>query len=161
MLTRFLSYLRQHAIATLALICSLLALAGSSYAALTISGTQIRNRTITAVKLDPRSISGSVKAWANLQQAGDGKIFATSSSSPVRIQTLTNGEVIVWKRLRFSPRCTPVVTPAAGPVTGAPATSAELTVDFGRNSTNELAIFGHVDGGPDRPVPASLAMICP
>lgn len=157
MLTRLLNYLTQHAIATLALICSLLALAGSSYAAFAISGTQIRNRTITAVKLDPRSISGSVKAWANLQVFGNGKVVATSSSGPVRVDTLTNGEAIVWKRPRLNARCTPMVTPEASGGTG---TFAEVTVNF-IPDRNELVIFGHGPGPADRPVAAAVAMICP
>jgi hypothetical protein len=64
-----LEYVRQHAIATLALGCSLLALAGSSYAAFSlprgsVGGPQIKNHVIDPVKFDPKTINGSVRAWA-------------------------------------------------------------------------------------------------
>lgn len=70
MTTRIIHYLRDHALALTALVFSILALAGSSYAAVTISGSEIRNHTITPVKLDPRSISGNVRAWAIVGPGG-------------------------------------------------------------------------------------------
>lgn len=152
MLTRSLQHLRQNLIAYLALF---VALGGTSYAVVTISGTQIRNHTITAVKLDPRSIAGSVKAWVNLQVDGAGKVFARSSSSPMRIQTLTDGETISWKRVRLGARCIPVVTPERG---GGHA--SEVIVSFSPDS-NVLDIFGSSDSGTVGPVPAAVAMICP
>jgi hypothetical protein len=62
--TRILDYLRQHALAAAAFVCSILALAGSSYAAFTISGSQIRNHTINPTKFNPKYINGEVRAWA-------------------------------------------------------------------------------------------------
>ena len=70
MITRIVHYLRQHSIAAVALIFSILALAGSSYAAVTISGSQITNHSIAPVKLDPRFISGNVRAWAIVGPGG-------------------------------------------------------------------------------------------
>lgn len=70
MTSRIINYLRAHAVAAAALVCSILALAGSSYAAVTISGSQIQNHTITPVKFDPRSISGNVRAWAIVGPGG-------------------------------------------------------------------------------------------
>jgi hypothetical protein len=61
---RIIEYLRQHALAAAAFVCSILALAGSSYAAFTISGSQIRNHTINPIKFNPRYINGTVRAWA-------------------------------------------------------------------------------------------------
>jgi hypothetical protein len=54
---RILEYLRDHALGAVALVCSILALAGSSYAAFTINGSQIQNHTINAVKLNPKVVS--------------------------------------------------------------------------------------------------------
>jgi hypothetical protein len=68
--TRILRYLADHALALVALICSLLALAGASYAAFTISGSQIRNHTINPSKLNPRFINGNVRAWALVGASG-------------------------------------------------------------------------------------------
>ncbi len=74
MIHRLVSYLQQHALAAAAFVCSLLALAGSSYAAFTISGSQIRNHTINPVKLNPRFINGNVRAWAIV--APNGRVIA-------------------------------------------------------------------------------------
>lgn len=69
-MTRALEYLRHHVIAITALVLSILALASASYAALTIDGRDIRNHTIDPVKLDPKFISGSVRAWAVVTASG-------------------------------------------------------------------------------------------
>jgi hypothetical protein len=80
-----LDYLRRNAIAVAALGCSMLALAGGSYAAFSlprnsVGTTQIRNRAITAAKLNPKSISG-LRAWAVVSNTG--KVLA--SSGPVKV----------------------------------------------------------------------------
>jgi hypothetical protein len=72
--SRILDYLRQHAVAAAAFVCSILALAGSSYAAFTISGSQIRNHTINPSKFNPKYINGEVRAWAIV--APNGKVVA-------------------------------------------------------------------------------------
>ena len=74
MTTRIIEYLRHHALSTAAFVCSILALAGSSYAAFKISGSQIRNHTINPVKLNPKFINGNVRAWAIV--APDGRVIA-------------------------------------------------------------------------------------
>ncbi len=78
------TFIRHNAIALLALF---VALGGSSYAAFSISGSQIRNHTIDAVKLDPTSIAGSIRAWAIIY--GDSaSVTAGPSSSRIRVRTL-------------------------------------------------------------------------
>jgi hypothetical protein len=72
--SRILDYLRQHAVAAAAFVCSILALAGSSYAAFTISGSQIRNHPINPSKFNPKYINGEVRAWAIV--APNGKVVA-------------------------------------------------------------------------------------
>lgn len=86
MINRIVSYLQQHALAAAAFVCSILALAGSSYAAFRISGSQIRNHTINPVKLNPRFINGNVRAWAIVSPngqviAGRGKPKVTEAPS--------------------------------------------------------------------------------
>ena len=66
-----LTFIRHNAIALLALF---VALGGTSYAALSLPpgsvGTrQLKNRAVTAAKLNPTSIAASVRAWANLTWA--------------------------------------------------------------------------------------------
>ena len=71
MTSRILEYLRAHALAAAAFVCSILALASSSYAAFTISGSQLRNHTINPSKFNPKYINGSVRAWAIVAPNGD------------------------------------------------------------------------------------------
>jgi hypothetical protein len=65
---RILTHLRGNAVAYLALF---VALAGTSYAAVapvnSIGTRQIKNHSITPIKLDPRTIGASVRAWAVIQ----------------------------------------------------------------------------------------------
>jgi hypothetical protein len=107
MLTRPLRHLRDNLVAYLALF---VALGGTSYAALTISGGQIRNHSIDAVKLDPRSIAASIKAWANVQWTAKG-LVAQGSNSPVRVLADDQGEQVTWTRQRFSAKCIASATP--------------------------------------------------
>lgn len=93
---KILKYLRQNTIALLALF---VALGGTSYAAFSISGNQIRNWSIDAVKLNPQSIAGLIKARVELQFKGS-RLVATSSSAPVRVTTVGLREYIQWVHQR-------------------------------------------------------------
>jgi len=103
---KILKYLRQNTIALLALF---VALGGTSYAAFSISGNQIRNWSIDAVKLNPQSIAGLIKARVELQFKGS-RLVATSSSAPVRVTTVGLGEYIQWVHQRFSAKCMVLAT---------------------------------------------------
>ena len=96
-MTRLLAHARQNLVAYLALF---VALGGTSYAALTINGSQIRNRSIDAVKLNPKSIAASVKAWA-IVQADSSERKASAASSRVRVSAIATGESITWPHRRF------------------------------------------------------------
>src|SRR5437762_110001 len=67
-MNRIASHLRSNAVAYLALF---VALGGTSYAFAvprnSVGTRQIRNHAITPVKLDPRRIGASVRAWAVIQ----------------------------------------------------------------------------------------------
>ena len=85
-LRRIIDYLSRHALAAAAFVCSLLALAGSSYAAFTINGRQIVNHTVAPSKFDPKFMNGSVKGWAVVGPdghvfagAGEPRVFSTGS----------------------------------------------------------------------------------
>ena len=69
MIGKTLNYISHHAIAILALICSLLALAGASYAAITIPknsvGTaQLKPGAVTPGKLSDKQFGGYVRMFA-------------------------------------------------------------------------------------------------
>src|SRR6202020_228057 len=68
MLSRALNYISHHAIAILALVCSLLALAGASYAATqlpknSVGNPQIKQGAVSPPKLSPQ-IGGYVRMYA-------------------------------------------------------------------------------------------------
>ncbi len=90
MLSRILKYLGEHALATTALICALAALAGSSYAAFTISGSQIRNHSIDPVKLNPKFI-----AWecAGLGIGGTGRTGDCGRGTTTGVRGWRTGQV--------------------------------------------------------------------
>ncbi len=158
---KIVTYLRHHAIASLALICSLLALAGSSYAAITISGTQLRNHSVDAVKLNPRSIAGSIKAWANVQYF-NGHLAAVSSNGPVRVFATTNGEEVTWTRQRFSQKCIASATPQVNLVPGhGGGFVIAQPPPMGRAGFNTLLLFGSSPNGSGQPQPAFVMIVCP
>ncbi len=111
-MARVLDHLRQHALAAVALVCSLLSLAGASYAALrlparSVGARQLRNHSITPVKLDPRAIGGSVRAWAKVNAQGR----VISSSGRVRVQhPPTSSDYIFRWQHKFSVRCIALAT---------------------------------------------------
>jgi hypothetical protein len=152
-MTRLLAHLRNNAVAYIALF---VAFGGTSYAALTISGSQIRNRTIDAIKLNPNTISASIRAWV-IVQAGAGDAKSSASSSRVRVSAIGNGESLTWPHRRFGRNCmasvTPQLTPAAGPY-------GSVTVQFNPAAGN-LIVRGF---GPDklgRPQSAYVMIVCP
>ena len=71
---------QRNAVAYIALF---VALAGSSYAAVSISGTQIRNHTINPVKFNPRFINGNVRAWALV--GANGHVMASAGRPRVAL----------------------------------------------------------------------------
>jgi hypothetical protein len=123
---RALSHVRQHVIAYLALACVVLAAAGGAYAAVIIP-----NGSITAAKLDTRSIGGYVLAWAHVSAAAhvmSGSHGAVAGSAE---GTLPNYGV-AWRGVKLPGRCVPMVTPGLGGSSGAwPIVKADLTSRWG------------------------------
>ncbi len=154
---KVLNYLRQNAIALLALF---VALGGSSYAALSINGAEIRNRTIDSVKFDPKSIAGTIKARVDLQFHGQ-NLVAVSSSSPVRVTTLTDGEGIRWLHQRFSASCVVAATAHINFNTTRPVGFNDGYVNAQFVPPSQVFLTGYGSDGDRRPQAAALEMICP
>ena len=150
---KILTFIRQNAIALLALF---VALGGASYAAVAINGSQIRNGTINAVKLDPKTISASISAWAIVY--GDStSVTPGPSSSHVRVRAIGTGEVITWSGRRFASKCMPMTTPLSAPPTGG---YGSVTTQFdAAHATLTLLGFGPDKVG--RPQPAYVMIVCP
>jgi hypothetical protein len=150
---RPLHHLRNNAVGYIALF---VALSSTSYAALTISGAQIRNQSIDAIKLNPKSISASIRAWV-IVQAGTDEAKASASNTRVRVSAIGNGESITWPHQRFGRNCLASVTPQLTPATGP---YGSVTVQFSPAAGN-LTIRGF---GPDklgRPQSAYVMIVCP
>jgi hypothetical protein len=130
-----LEYLRRHALAAAAFVCSILALAGSSYAAFTISGSQIRNHTINPAKLNPKFINGNVRAWAIV--APNGRVIASAGR----------------------PRVTPAPSDPGGYGIGwgvpVRRCDTEVTIDYASSSPTERL---PVAGNPSAPFTAGYAV---
>ena len=87
--SRVIAHFRGNLVGWIALF---VALGGTGYAAISIprnsvGAAQIRNRSITPVKLNPSAIGGSVRAWAIIRAnatvlASSGKPVVFSSVSP-------------------------------------------------------------------------------
>ncbi len=156
---RIATYLRRNAIAVLALF---VALGGSSYAAITISGSQLRNRSVNAVKLNPHSIAASIKAWANLQFRFGGGVFVQGSNSPVRVITVTGGEEVIWTRQRFSGKCIVSATPQFNLGRGNAFVTVQLNAQGRSGAFNSVFVNGAGPNGSfQQPQAAFVMVICP
>jgi hypothetical protein len=81
---KLLHHIRSNAVAYAALF---VALGGSSYAAVSINGSQIRNHTINPSKFNGRFINGNTRAWAIVRPNGSvvasaGRPKVTAALSP-------------------------------------------------------------------------------
>lgn len=167
MTARILEYLRHHALAAGAFVCSILALASSSYAAFTISGSQIQNHTISPIKFNPRYINGTVRAWAIVSP--DGRVIRGKGGPTVTPQFADPGGYGIRWRVRVT-RCateatvdgdaSPTTEPQ--PVTGNPG--ASFTAGFAVGETtgrhNETAVQTFEQGGKPTPLGFDVAVIC-
>jgi hypothetical protein len=127
MLSRTMNYFSHHAIAILALVCSLLALAGASYAAIqlpknSVGAAQIKQGAVTPGKLSGTRFGGYVRMYAvvnansKLQYSSpQAKLsFWGNSSQPGGSSFGT----VSWKPTVSAMQCAAFATPhAAGPTT--------------------------------------------
>jgi hypothetical protein len=162
--TKILNYFSHHAIAILALICSLLALAGASYAAITlpnnsvgtqqiksgaVGGRQIQDGAVTPAKLNHTAIGGSVRMWARVNLAGQ----LTSSNPRARLVgwnvapgAFYKGGVLNWRQ-RVPKDCFSMATVDSYPLPGYASTQTVTTPgkDFGTQVRVALSAAEAVD----------------
>ena len=129
-MTRILRYLANHAIAVTALFFSLLALAGGSYAAFSVNGSQIQNHTINPSKLNPRFINGNTRAWALVR--ANGNVIASAGRPRVTQNVGLPSEYIIRWGVKMG-RCATVAS-----IDGADSRPTEQVTGSG-NSSLELA----------------------
>jgi hypothetical protein len=160
-MSNVIAYLRQHALAVIALVFSLLSLGGASYAAFSLPAASVGNRqlkdgAITAAKLNPTSIAASVRAWATLTWTGIWRVQA--STSDIQVRNIAQGEVVTWKHTRFARNCIASVTPARSGGTSTAIGSVTTSFD---PSAGVLEIDGFSPINTSQPQSANILIVCP
>lgn len=177
-LTRTLDYLRRNALAALALACSLLSLAGASYAAFSLAPGSVGTRelhngavtskklasgSITPAKLSTNAIGGSIRHWASVSQGG--RVLAGSRGARV----LVPGPLyysVGWGD-RFPRRCIALTNSPGN--NGAPPFAASIGVQIVEPHSARRAtvvdVFPHGSnqspGAPfDITLPFDIAVLC-
>jgi hypothetical protein len=167
-------HLRGNAIAYVALF---VALGGTGYAAAnlpagSVGAQQLKNHSIQPIKLDPRQINGSVRAWAVV--GSDGRIIA-GGGKPQGGATVTPGDYEINWGVNLSRMCASVATidgnlspatespsaPAAAPFA---LTAGFAVADSSSNGKGRFHNVSHVDtfnqSGKITPLGFDLVVIC-
>lgn len=164
-MTRVLAYLRHHALAALALVCSLLSLAGASYAAFSlpagsVGGRELKNRAVTAAKLDPTSVAASIRAWATL--VWDGAWRVQASSGDIHVVSTSLGEVVNWRHTRFARNCMASVTPLRNvPTPGGNNSFYGYFTTVFDGPSGHLEIQGVAPSGAPQVQSVNVLIVCP
>jgi hypothetical protein len=173
---RLIAHLRTHLVGWIALF---VALGGTGYAAISIprnsvGAAQIRNRSITSVKFNPKSIGGSVRAWAIIR--ANATVLASSRKPIVFASAAPGSYVIQWPtRLprmcatvadvdNRSPNATPIQLPNGGmasAVIGYVSNVATETVpSSGGRRISETALNTFNQAGQPTPMAFDVAVMC-
>ncbi len=104
-MSRTVQHLRGNAIAYLALF---VALGGTSYAALkipagSVGARQIKNHSITPVKLNNKYFNGNVRAWAIVDPKG--KVVAGAGKPVAQLAAVSPGSYLIRWGVRLAPTC--------------------------------------------------------
>ncbi len=172
MINRLIRHAHQHSIGYVALVCSLLALAGASYAATNIPDhsvgskklkngavgeKQLKNKSIDPVKWDPTFVTSFVRRWANVDATGKYLSGAPHGSSTQQaahpgVYELTWGDA-------FKSFCAPIVSVDSTASSNAGFANANIVTQ----SNNATAVFVHTYATNGTPTnePFSIAIICP
>jgi hypothetical protein len=167
-----LDYVRRHAIAILALICSMLALAGASYASFglpagSVGTRQLRDNSITPAKFNQRVINGAVRAWAIVGSTGH--VIAGGGRPIVRRASALPAQYVVLWGVNLPHACASVATingnhspVTEGPPTNLTAGYAVVSNGFtGKGRRNNGTVVETFDqAGRWRPLGFYLAVIC-
>ncbi len=168
MMTSLVRHIRSNAVAYVALF---VALGGTGYAAVglapgSVGTVQLRNGAVTAnklakgavsrVKLDTRSIGGSVRHWAEI--GADGAIEASSSKTHVGGIPVQGGYVVSWADT-FSIHCAAIATPTGSALILGPSSGYANTHIAGAHPSSVFVDTYNAQGQPT-PAAFSVAVIC-
>ncbi|HXD65995.1 MAG TPA: hypothetical protein VNV17_15335, partial [Solirubrobacteraceae bacterium] len=139
---RVISHFRGNLVGWIALF---VALGGTGYAAIgiprnSVGSAQLRNHSITPVKLNPKSIGGSVRAWAIVR--ADGTVLA-GSDKPVAFRSLVRGSYVIQWRTRLPAACATVATidnrsPNPTPIALPNGGTASAVIGYASNAATAL-----------------------
>jgi hypothetical protein len=158
MIGKTLNYISHHAIAILALICSLLALAGASYAATQLPKNSVGNAQIKQGAVSPpkfsKQIGGYVRMYADVSATGE----LVHSSPRAKLtswgDSTTGGPsfgTISWKSTA-SQRCVAFGTAQGGTV----PTSVNASILPDKTGTTGTNVFVSFDGA----VNVAIEVVC-
>jgi hypothetical protein len=173
---RVTTHLRGNLVGWIALF---VALGGTGYAAISIprnsvGAAQIRNRSITPVKLNPSAIGGSVRAWAIIR--ANATVLA-SSRKPVVLPRAVPGLYIIQWPVRLprtcatvaniddrSPNQTPIQLPDGGTASAAigyvSSVDTETVPSGGGHRISETSLNTFNQSGQPTPMAFDVAVIC-
>ena len=126
MLSKTLNYISHHAIAILALICSLLALAGASYAAIKLPKNSVGNQQIKRGAVAPPKFSKQIGGYVRMYAVVNANGRLQYSSPDAKLSHWGNNSqpggfsfgTVSWKPTVSAKHCAAFATPhAAGPTT--------------------------------------------
>lgn len=153
-MTKILDHLKGNAVAYLALF---VALGGTGYAAIrlpagSVGNRQLKNHSVTPVKLDRGSIAGYVRAWVQINSQGQITASRPSARLIVWRPQSAPGGLIEWSQ-PFPPACFALATTTTqdGVVSYASAQAAG-----GPTANGQAAVLL---SAPARPV--NVAIVCP
>jgi hypothetical protein len=173
---RVIAHLRGNLVGWIALF---VALGGTGYAAISIprnsvGAAQIRNRSITPVKLNPSAIGGSVRAWAIIR--ANATVLA-SSRKPVVLPRAVPGLYIIQWPVRLprtcatvaniddrSPNQTPIQLPDGGTASAAigyvSSVDTETVPSGGGHRISETSLNTFNQSSQPTPMAFDVAVIC-
>jgi hypothetical protein len=150
-----LSHLRRHVVGYVALF---VALGGTSYAAL-----GVRDHSIGPNKLDPRPISGYVRAWASVRSNGS---VVASSNRKVKVrmhqQPVPPGDYDVFWNTSPASRCTAIVNVdahAQAPPGMAPGSAVAESIRL-PHQPEETTVLTYDATGRAKALPFDVALLC-
>jgi hypothetical protein len=173
---RVIAHLRSNLVGWIALF---IALGGTGYAAISlprnsVGAAQIRNRSITPAKFNPKSIGGSVRAWAIIRANAS---VIVSSGKPVVFASAVPGSYVIQWSTRLprtcatvatvdnrSPNPTPIVLPGGGAASAVIGYASNVSTDTvrasGGHTVSESALNTFNQAGQPTPMAFDIAVIC-
>jgi hypothetical protein len=160
MTKRLVHHANRHSIAYLALVCSMLALAGASYASLHIPNgavgeKQLKNHAIDPVKWDPTYVTAFIRRWAHVDSTG--KLLNSSPFAQAASVGGTGSYDVTWGDA-FSGNCMPLTTVEASRSSAGFANAHVITQS---NNATVVNVTTYNTQGTRAAEPFYLAITCP